>query len=410
MTRETKVGLIVGLAFIVVFAVILSHKGGQPRAADTSDLGPIVDASPVRPATSGASNRNGLRQTGNTATARTAGRVTSETATVTLSPRPQPAMPESMTEHARSLSGTASSATPSSAANAAAKPRVPLAEMPNNKSQGDRGNETLSPALRNWLDDVPKKAGEGTDRADSAAKPSRVAPPTTPLAPPPASVDVKPPMPSPPSVTPTPSSPTANDSSSEPKPRIKQEYIAKKGETVTKIAQKVYGKNTPREIDAILAANKKEVPEATKLRAGAKLVIPELPPEQFEVATFPPSKGHSQPPTEIALTSSSNPPGKSLTAEAKAGDKETKDDDTKETKDSKNGTATAEKSDKESNWRWYTMQEGDTFAAIARKHLGSADRWKEIADLNKTKFRDPLRVPAGAKIKLPSNVSGLSKL
>ncbi len=35
MTRETKIGLLVGLAFIVVFAVLLSHTGTVPPPGES---------------------------------------------------------------------------------------------------------------------------------------------------------------------------------------------------------------------------------------------------------------------------------------------------------------------------------------------------------------------------------------
>ena len=37
MTRETKIGLLIGLGFIVVFAVLLSHTGRVPPPGDGLD-------------------------------------------------------------------------------------------------------------------------------------------------------------------------------------------------------------------------------------------------------------------------------------------------------------------------------------------------------------------------------------
>jgi nucleoid-associated protein YgaU len=431
MTRETKVGLIVGLAFIVVFAVILSHKGGQPRAASTSDLGPLVDASSHVPAVSSETSRTRSRQPGGVATTRTEGRTTRDSGpTVGGSARPQPATPEIRADHPRALTGTEppdTSTNDSKATSGAAKPRVPLPEMPDSaKGQADRGSG-LPSSIDAWLDGSSKKAGDGgnRDRSDMDARSTRVAPPVG-LPPPPAAVEPKPATPAPRDTTPPPPAPGADDSSSDPKPRIKQEYIVRSGETVTSISQKVYGKATPRAIDAILSANKKEVPSAVKLRAGAKLRIPELPLDQFEPATFPPSKSASQFPTDAAVADSGAGSGKEKESnESNPGEttkvaKDVKDaKDVKATKEAKgaketrDGTAAAEKEkpEKPGNYRWYTVQEGETYAAIARRHLGSAERWKEIAELNKGRYADPLRVPAGAKIKLPANnnIGGLSK-
>ena len=43
MTKETKVGLLVGLAFIILFAIILSEKGATNNVSSPSNLG-IADA------------------------------------------------------------------------------------------------------------------------------------------------------------------------------------------------------------------------------------------------------------------------------------------------------------------------------------------------------------------------------
>jgi nucleoid-associated protein YgaU len=415
MTRETKVGLIVGLGFIVVFAVILSHKGGQPRAAGTSDLGPLVDASAATGAAAD-TTRNRSRHSTATGTPRSDARSPGgANAAANGSARPQPGPGESRLERPKSLTGTeapAATAQPNSG-----KTRVPLAEMPD-KAQADRGSDSLSPSLKTWLEESPKKNDADADRMGATAR--RTAPPVAAPAPT-AAPDAKPVPPTPREASPAPTPPTSAEPAAEPKPRVKQEYIVKKGETLIRIAQSVYGKGTPREVDAIVKANKKEVPDVKRIPVGAKLIIPELPAGQFEAATFPPSKtasNVSEPPVQIALTTPSAGPEPDSKDPKEGGATKTSKDakaakDTKPTKEAKDDHATSDKpdkSDKASNWRWYTVQEGETYAGIARKHLGSADRWKEIHELNKGKFRDPLRVPAGAKIKLPSHLGELSKL
>lgn len=49
--------------------------------------------------------------------------------------------------------------------------------------------------------------------------------------------------------------------------------------------------------------------------------------------------------------------------------------------------------------RTYTVKKGDTLQRIAVQQLGSAGRWREIADLNK--IRDPKKIKVGQKLKLP---------
>lgn len=49
--------------------------------------------------------------------------------------------------------------------------------------------------------------------------------------------------------------------------------------------------------------------------------------------------------------------------------------------------------------RTYTVRSGDTLATIAAKQLGSANRWREIANLNG--IRDPKRLKVGSTLRLP---------
>ncbi len=432
MTRETKVGLIVGLAFIMVFAVILSHKGTQPRATDTSEFGPLVDATSANP-DKASGTVDPRRKTGGSTNARGDGRITSAINPVGSGvAKPQPAV-DKPAGRANAVNGTntALPPTPSPLSDpAAAKPRIALPEMPSaTAGQATREPERLSPHLETWLESGPKGAAEG-DRSRATAQ--RTAPPIpTPPAPPapearpPAVERHEPESPKP--------APAATDPGAEPKPRVKQEYIVKRKDTVTSIAQAVYGKGGTKEINAILAANKKQVPSPTKLREGLTLVIPNLPADQFVDADFPPkSRRDSGTPAESAPPKGKEPatiapdvPDMKATHDAAAPLKSSKDlKPPSEAKIAKEGkTSKGPQETKESGTApekpesWYTVRENESFAAIARKRLGSADRWREIAELNKGKYPDPMKVPAGAKIKLPpksggktSDIGGLSKL
>ncbi|HUN81102.1 MAG TPA: LysM peptidoglycan-binding domain-containing protein [Phycisphaerae bacterium] len=51
----------------------------------------------------------------------------------------------------------------------------------------------------------------------------------------------------------------------------------------------------------------------------------------------------------------------------------------------------------------YTVEDGDTIYAIAKKTLGDSKRWKEVFELNKDQLRgDPRRLKAGMTLKLPA--------
>ncbi len=150
MTRETKVGLIVGLAFNMVFAVILSHKGTQPRAAISSELGPFVDA--------GATLNSA--QTPPAESRPPAGRhaATNPTHTSPAAPARTVAPQPPATEIARTTPGSSL--------------RVPLPDLPQTADAGD--SKSVPSTLDLWLDGV-------SDAVSGATSKIRQAPPAAPV-------------------------------------------------------------------------------------------------------------------------------------------------------------------------------------------------------------------------------------
>jgi nucleoid-associated protein YgaU len=57
------------------------------------------------------------------------------------------------------------------------------------------------------------------------------------------------------------------------------------------------------------------------------------------------------------------------------------------------GTATAAKT--------YTVKAGDTLSAIAKEHLGSANAYMKIFELNKDQLTDPDKIKPGQVLRLP---------
>lgn len=58
----------------------------------------------------------------------------------------------------------------------------------------------------------------------------------------------------------------------EPKAKVGRTYVVQKGDTLAKIAKKVYG--SEKRWKAIWDANRRSVPDPNKLKVGQKLVIP----------------------------------------------------------------------------------------------------------------------------------------
>jgi hypothetical protein len=52
--------------------------------------------------------------------------------------------------------------------------------------------------------------------------------------------------------------------------------------------------------------------------------------------------------------------------------------------------------------QYYVIQKGDTLSAIARKYLGSANRYPEIFEANREVILDPDKIFPGQKIRIPS--------
>ena len=66
------------------------------------------------------------------------------------------------------------------------------------------------------------------------------------------------------------------------------------------------------------------------------------------------------------------------------------------------GTATATaKAPAQSGGKTYTVQAGDTLSKIAKEHLGNANAYMQIFDLNKDQLNDPDKIKPGQVLKLP---------
>lgn len=391
MTRETKVGLIVGLAFITVFAVILSHKGTQPRPTPASAIGAITDAS--NPTNKAAASNSGSRSPGRSGVpSPTGGDPTHAAAARTSTPPSQ----------AGNLDITPLPPVPSNA------PIVPLPDLPVTADASHATREPLTKELDTWLGKV-QNAVETT--TDAAANLVRKAPPSATKAP---AGEMNAPSGGTPSATDGPGPDAPGTPAPEIKPAIKQEYVAQKGDTLTRIASKVYGSSSKRAIDTIVAANPKEIPNRNSVRVGAKLIIPELPPEKFENVDFPPRSRAAQParpedlvarnapaPAEAGDDRAAKLPAKSVESMAKKADATKGEAAVRSSGElAAAGMPDAKKPDA---IRYHTVKERETLGDIAQKYLGSSTRWKEIYKLNEGKYPDPSRIRAGAQIKLPAN-------
>jgi nucleoid-associated protein YgaU len=136
-----------------------------------------------------------------------------------------------------------------------------------------------------------------------------------------------------------------------PEPR---EYTVKSGDSLVRILRRELGRDDAEALQTLLAANPEIAQRRDLIRPGEVLRIPEL--------------GVARPKLPLAAG------GPDARVVAQAG------------QDSR-------------TFRWYTIRKRDSLAAIARRHLHDADRWREIAELNRLPDAD--KILPGMRIKLP---------
>ena len=191
-----------------------------------------------------------------------------------------------------------------------------------------------------------------------------------------------------------------------PPPAPERTYTVQAGDTLTRIARKVYGQQHEREYKRILEANKKVIKDETKLAPNQVLTIPPLPgqtplPASPAGPPAPPVRT-GRAPTAVAadlntlkktLESSDKlvqvqPPGAVVTDAPKDA-----------AKDASADAAASAKPGKK-----YVTRQGDNLTKIAREMLkdSSTAGVQKLLDANKSRIRDPKRIPVGLELEIPS--------
>jgi nucleoid-associated protein YgaU len=254
MTRETKIGLLVGLGFIVVFAVLLSHTGTVPPPGDINTPALVQGKPPETPVL-------GLMQ-------REIGKPEAPAADNSRAPGTSPEsdpLARRVTEEVVSTSS-------------------PRDDLPSPAK--------LNPTTVGPVADAEHRRDEATAESPAAilgVHRTAPVPAVTEVAEPQPTPPANPPIASPPpepvtvASAATPSSPAGKiaPSNRENPPR---EYTVQSGDTLTRIAEKEYKKADPKLVKLILKSNEGRLKDANTVVQGQKLIIPELPPEMFENA------------------------------------------------------------------------------------------------------------------------------
>jgi len=341
MARETKVGLLAGLAFIVCFAVILANRGQLNSRSGSHTFLTKTD----KPA--GSRTRNNTQKTNRYANTR--------------SHSPQPASRANPTTRHAQRPPTRVDITPPSSR------RYQPSQRQSSVTGPTDGQQQLPERIQSYgvRSNTPPLAGSTSQDANGL---SSLTSPTWSTA-----------------------DNTANDRTVRIRPRANNHhaveergrsvdeliryaagaivpvtrpsfnrsdtralYQVKAGDTLYKIAARQLGKASRRNVDAIFDANRSTLSSPDQLKVGMKIVIPSMTAQE----TSP----------RVASTMRSK---KSKPARRSPG------------------------------FRWYQIKKNDRYINIARNELGDAKRWHEIHDLNKRNFPDPDKIRAGVRIKLP---------
>lgn len=338
MGKETKIGLIAGLAFIICFAIILTNRGGPEPL--TTHRPYLVDGG------DGPGRVSGAFDPLPTGTETFAGAGSFQDST----PASRPSAPVRL-DRVGGPGGPVGS--PSSGAD------IVFGDGDAPTRSASSGDQSRSGQQANGLRPLP-----GADRRT----PRRASPPPDD----PAArrsllqemVDA---------VMPPPSGPSRPTQSAQPKSgsRISTpiggvRYKVAAGDTLYKIAARQYGLRSGSDVAAVVegifAANRSVMPKPDVLRMGDELILP-------VVKRHPPRRS-----TQSAAPTASKP---------LAG-----------------GTQPRRPSDP--RHVWYQIRKNDRYVTIARDQLQDATRWREIYELNKDKFPNAGRIREGVRIKLPA--------
>jgi len=421
MTRETKIGLLMGLGFIVVFAVLLLQTGNRPPSGDLQMM---------------------LSRHGNSATSRPDTLARLPERTVSGGPATSPAVStaERVAESLTYATEPWSRGLPT--------PSV-FDARPDSRDLGPGGSElteTLTPEPQAGAD-VPTIAPvrvAPTDGAEPSIRPDspKTSPEPGPSATPP---EIRPSQ-TPPSLTP-------DRFPAEADVTAPATYVVQRGDSLMRIARKHYNDESTAVVDFLLRSNSDKVRDRHFVLAGQTLVIPVLPanlrssttennatasrgPVHMEEAASPadlhgnaglrPLKAERVVPplhvlvgadeeardAEVVKTRSDSASDAAASprdlrngnnrdsSRSGARDKAASDQGNKLKAPEGAKRSTSKDKPGDGAYRWYTIRPKDTLSQIADKELGGSAGWQEIIKLNKN--INPTRLKAGDKIRLPN--------
>ena len=171
-------------------------------------------------------------------------------------------------------------------------------------------------------------------------------------------------------------------------PAAPKSYTAEPGDSVSRIAAKMYGANTKTNRDLIIRANPPLQAEGNPVIVGKTYVIPNAP-----AAAAAPSKPARQP-NEGNSIASGDPAGSNGDGAGAA--------------PRSNGRKPAPAPAAGPGQVWYTVKDNDNLWKIAEAQLGTGNAWTQIRDLNKDVLKGGETVRPNMRIRLPARSSSVA--
>lgn len=355
MARETKVGLLAGLAFIICFAVILANRGSNAPPGLANPFLPNGGLDfPKR------IQRQQATQDGSPSTLRQIPR------------NSEAALPRTVNSNVPIQSGGALNS-------------MVLENGPGNPTTAGPNGVNVPTSLADntrpgdVAADVHRGLQDGFILRHSTTAPNR----------PDGNVTMAATMPAGQSVVPTQVAPEVRHTGQSPEPishRVVSHTVAP-GDTLSKIAAARYGTKSQSVVEAIYQANRQVLKDMDSLRVGMVLTIPPI-----DGATQSPSQEKFPASASDRSADSRRQPSVVPEPHTESGQKSKVEGVSKSSSNRGEGP----------QYRWYQVKKKDGFASIAREQLGDAKRWKELYELNKDKFPDPEKIREGVRIKIPN--------
>lgn len=359
MTKETKIGLLVGLAFIILFAIILSEKGASPRDARAPVFSPLDSTGP---SIASAEDPRPLHDAGRLPVDSQLSPIISEPGSLAREEQIAQAAPDEdagASPLPNSLAGLIGPQDPAPNATASATPSAAQAQ-PSGLLDDRVGPEYTPPAELS-----PQAAPTNAIVQRPVEESSSIVAART--------LEKREPL------------------------KVKAEHVVQPGESLSKISAKYYARYTPNRVKAIMECNPEVLKSEASVRPGMKLRIPELgdafePAPAFAVAEM--REPVTQQPSRqirIPLPIGDDPTAKATPAAPRD-------------RDQRRATAAEtrrEESPRSGRERLYEVRRKDTLSSIARRELGSEKLVGTLKSLNKDVLGKKNIIKPGMKLRLP---------